>query len=315
MNITGLHHVTAIASDPQRNLDFYVGVLGLRLVKRTVNFDDPGSYHFYFADANGSPGTVITFFPWPNARRGRPGAGEVAATAFAIPEASVDYWLRRLSAHHVPAERAGRRFGANVIRLADPDGLRVELIPSPIPAAGQPWARSAVPAEHALRGFHGVTLALDDLEPTARLLTEAFGYRLAGEAGDRVRLSSADENAPGNCVDLLRLSPGAPAGTAAGSVHHVAFRAADDDVQATFRRELGARGFGVSPVMDRTYFHSIYFREPGGVLFEIATDTPGFAIDESPERLGEELRLPSWMESSRPRIEAVLPPITLPRAA
>lgn len=315
MNITGLHHVTAIASDPQRNLDFYVGVLGLRLVKRTVNFDDPGSYHFYFADANGTPGTIITFFPWPHARRGRPGTGEVAATAFTIPETSVDYWIQRLKTHAIPVERPGRRFGADVIRFADSDGMAIELVPSSILVPARPWDRATVPPEHALRGFHGVTLAVNDIEPTADLLTRTFGYRVAAETGDRVRLASAEDNAPGATIDLRRIPAGAPAGTAAGSVHHIAFRVSDDETQSAFRRELGALGLGVSPVMDRTYFHSIYFREPGGVLFEIATDSPGFAIDESPENLGEALRLPSWMEAARPRIEAVLPRITLPTAA
>lgn len=313
MNITGLHHVTAIASDPQRNLDFHAGVLGLRLVKRTINFDDPGSYHFYFGDNVGSPGTLLTFFPWPNARRGSRGSGETTATAYAIPEDSVGYWLERLKENRVNVERTTPRFGEEVLRAEDPDGMTIELVATPVPGSVQPWTDGPVPAGRALRGFHSVTLAVDDPAETARLLTDTFGYKPAGEEGSRSRfVSTADI---GRIVDLVQTPGAALPRLGAGSVHHVAFRAADDAQQLACRKTLVAQRHGVSPVMDRTYFHSIYFREPGGVLFEIATDGPGFAIDEPAEALGERLQLPAWLENSRPRIEEILPKITLPATA
>jgi glyoxalase family protein len=315
MSITGLHHVTAIASEPQRNLDFHAGVLGLRLVKRTINFDDPGSYHFYFADGVGTPGTILTFFPWPNARRGVRGTGEVEATAFAIPAESAGYWLERLKEHHVPAERTAARFGEEVIRLADADGMPIELIAST--GGGktqetQPWTGGPVPAEHALRGFHSVSLSLEDTGETATLLTATLGYERAGEAGSRTRFIAPGEGGVGKIIDLVQSPNAQPGRLGAGSVHHIALRVADDAQQLEWREKLSRLGYGVSPVMDRTYFHSIYFREPGGVLFEIATDPPGFTADESVEELGAHLRLPSWMESSRPRIEEILPGINLP---
>jgi len=311
MNPIGLHHVTAIASDPQRNLDFYAGLLGLRLVKRTVNFDDPGSYHFYFGDAIGTPGTILTFFPWPNARQGRRGVGEVEATALAIPAGSESYWIERLKEHRVVSELTTGRFGEPVIRFADPDGMLVELIAGPSPAVTD-WSDGPIPAPHAVQGFQGVTLALANLDPTAKLLTDALGYEVVREEGDSLRLRAAGDSAPGKTIDLHRIVDGRRGITAAGSVHHIAFRAPDDATQIAWREKLIALGYGVSPVMDRTYFRSIYFREPGGVLFEIATDGPGFTHDEPIAELGEHLHLPSWMESARPRIEAVLPSITLP---
>jgi glyoxalase family protein len=313
--IRGLHHVTAIASDPQRNLDFYVGLLGLRFVKRTVNFDDPGTYHFYFGDRRGTPGTILTFFPWPRARRGIRGSAQVEATAFAIPQDSVGFWLERLKQQHVTAEKVPSRFGEEVIRLLDPDGLLIELITVTAdvwPAKIEPWPEIPVPPEHALRGFHSVSAALEGYERTARLLTETFGYRLADQSGNRFRFVSADESAPGRIIDLL-CQPDAPAGrVAAGSVHHIAFRAKDDTEQLQWRERLVDLGYNVTPVVDRTYFHSIYFREPGGVLFEIATEPPGFTLDEKVEELGMHLRLPAWMESARSQIEEILPPVHVP---
>lgn len=300
MKLTGLHHVTAIAGDPQRNLDFYAGVLGLRLVKRTVNFDDPGSYHFYFGDETGSPGTILTFFPWPHARRGVRGTGEVEATAFAIPKNSTGHWLDRLKAHGVTLGGVTERFGEEVIRFADPDGMLIELIASESDDKGP-----------ALAGFHGITAALDERDATARVLTETLGYRLVGQEGNRSRYA-AEADGPGRFVDLLHLPHQGPGHSGAGSVHHIAFRVPDDATQATARRTIASLGLGVSPVMDRMYFHSIYFREPGGILFELATDGPGFATDETPETLGETLKLPSWMENGRSRIETLLPKIHLP---
>jgi glyoxalase family protein len=310
--IPGLHHVTAIAGDPQRNLDFYVGLLGLRFVKRTVNFDDPGSYHFYFGDNRGTPGTILTFFPWPGARRGIRGTGQIEATAFAISPDSTGFWLERFNQQHVTAERTSPRFGEEVIRLTDPDGLLIELITSNSLPAIEPWPDSPVSAEHSLRGFHSVSAALEGYERTARLLTESFGYGLIEESGNRFRFASPDDGAPGKIVDLI-CSPDTGFGrVAAGSVHHIAFRAKDDTEQLLWREHLVELSYNVTPVIDRTYFHSIYFREPGGVLFEIATEPPGFTLDEKVDELGSHLRLPAWMESARSQIEQILPPIQIP---
>jgi glyoxalase family protein len=311
-SITGLHHVTAIAGDPQRTLDFYVGLLGLRFVKRTVNFDDPASYHFYFGDARGTPGTILTFFAWPGARRGIHGTGQIEAPAFAIPPNSVGYWLDRFKEHHVPAEKTPARFGEEVIRFADPDGLVIELIASISSAGFEPWADSTVPVEHSLRGFHGVSIALEGYEQTAKLLTETFGYRLVEQLNNRFRLASPSEAGAGRIVDLLCTPDGSPGRVAAGSVHHIAFRARDAAEQLVWRERLVDLGYNVTPVIDRTYFHSIYFREPGGVLFEIATDPPGFTLDENIEELGNQLRLPPWLEPTRSQIEEVLPAIKVP---
>jgi glyoxalase family protein len=310
--IPGLHHVTAIATDPQRNLDFYVGLLGLRFVKRTVNFDDPGTYHFYFGDNRGTPGTILTFFPWPGARRGTRGTVQVETTAFAISSDSIAYWLERLKQHHVAAEKTSPRFGEEVVRFVDPDGLLIELIASESQGKADPWPDSPVAAAHAVRGFHSVSAALEGYERTARLITETFGYRLADQSGNRFRFLSADDSASGRIIDLLCQPDMAMGRVAAGSVHHIAFRAKDEAEQLRWRKRLVDLGYNVTPVIDRTYFHSIYFREPGGVLFEIATDPPGFALDEKVEELGTHLRLPSWMESARTQIEEILPPIHVP---
>jgi glyoxalase family protein len=312
--IVGLHHVTAIASDPQRNLDFYVGLLGLRLVKRTVNFDDPGTYHFYLGDVRGTPGTILTFFSWPGARRGHRGVGQIEATSFAISPDSVGYWLDRFKEQHVTAEKTPARFGEEVIRFTDPDGLMLELIASDSSGKTESWIDPAAagPAEHSLRGFHSVSAALEGYERTAKLLTESFGYRLVEESGNRFRFAAPSESGSGRIVDLLCMPDGRPGAIAAGSVHHIAFRAKDDAEQLQWREHLVELGYNVTPVIDRTYFHSIYFREPGGILFEIATEPPGFTLDEKLDELGMHLRLPPWMESARRQIERVLPPIKLP---
>jgi len=310
--ISGLHHVTAIASDPQPNLDFYVGLLGLRLVKRTVNFDDPGTYHFYFGDGQGTPGTILTFFPWPGARRGIRGIGQIEATAFAISPDSIGYWLDRFKEQHVTAEKTSARFGEEVIRFTDPDGLLVELIAADSPGKVESWTTSTVPAEHSLHGFHSVSAALEGYERTAQLLTQSFGYRLVKESGNRFRFAAPSESSPGRIVDLLCMPDSRAGHVAAGSVHHIAFRAKDDNEQLQWREHLVELGYNVTPVIDRTYFHSIYFREPGGILFEIATEPPGFTLDEPIDELGSKLRLPPWMESARSQIERVLPPIKLP---
>ncbi|MDR3741879.1 MAG: ring-cleaving dioxygenase [Terracidiphilus sp.] len=308
--IVGLHHVTAIASDPQRNLDFYTQVLGLRLVKRTVNFDDPGTYHFYFGDDAGHPGTLLTFFPWAGAERGERGAGETIATAFSVPPGSFAYWKQRLAAHNV-ASTEETHFGATYLAFDDPDGMRIELVEHSEAAPSTPPRTSDVPAAYAIQGFYGVTLLQLSLGRSAALL-EIMGFAQVGREGDRVRFAPAGD-ALGRFVDLVIDEKAYPYQMGAGSVHHIAFRAADDAAQLAWREQLGQHVF-VTDVRDRTYFHSIYFREPGGVLYEIATDPPGFGVDEPAESLGEALRIPAWLEPHRAQIEQKLAPITLHKA-
>ena len=310
VKLSGIHHITAIAGDPQRNLDFYTQILGLRLVKRTVNFDDPGSYHFYFGDRNGRPGTILTFFPWPGARRGSRGTGQVVATGFAVAPGAIDYWKSRFKENHVLAEEAGPRFGQAVLRFTDPDGLMLELIESTHLENVDLNYRSSVPREFAVRGFNAPTLELQSAELTERLLTQTFGFELVTQENNRRRFAL---EAAGSTQQLdLVVRPDTGFGNiAAGTVHHIAFRATSDEEQRQWREMLGGLGFGVTPVIDRQYFHSIYFREPGGILFEIATDGPGFATDEPVESLGQSLRLPRQYEAHRDSIEKVLPPITL----
>ena len=315
--IPGIHHITAIAGDPQRNHDFYTGLLGLRLVKRTVNFDDPGTYHLYFGDGAGHPGTILTFFPWPGVPRGRRGTGEVSATAFLVPAGALDFWAKRLGAAGLASARIRERFGEPVLTFEDPDGMSLELIESEAlaPAAHLPRlaAEAAIPAPNAIAGFHSATLDLRSRERTEALLGTTMGFEPAGEQEGRRRFRAAGQG-PGAAVDTLE-SPGSRRGElGAGSVHHIAWRTRDDSTQAEWLERLPRLGLDVTPVQDRQYFRSIYFREPGGVLFEIATDPPGFATDESLEHLGEALKLPPWLEPTRARIESVLPPLKL-RAA
>ena len=311
--ILGIHHITAIAGDPQRNLDFYTAVLGLRLVKLTVNFDDPGTYHFYFGNESGTPGSILTFFPWPHAPRGVVGTGQVTATTFAIPTGSVPYWQARLSSHDVAVTDAGERFGETVITIADPDGLPLEFIASPRARPELAWTSSTVDREHAICGFHSATLAEEGYEQTARLLTGTMGFALVGSEENRFRYHAARDEAAA-VVDVV-CTPGGRAGRlGTGTVHHIAWRTPDDAQQLEWRSELARLGYNVTPVIDRTYFHSIYYREPGGVLFEIATNPPGFAIDEPREHLGEHLMLPRHYEAERATLERILPPLTLPNA-
>lgn len=308
----GIHHVTAIASDPQKNLDFYAGVLGMRLVKRTVNFDDPTTYHFYFADGEGTPGSILTFFPWPGSRRGRQGAGQVGVTSFAILPGAVGFWIERFIRHRVEFEHPKTRFDEErVISFKDPDGFLGELVAHPVAETREGWAGPGVPVEHSIRGVYSVTLWQESCDLTGKLLTDSFGFDPVREQASIFRYA-ANGRGLGSVVDL-RCVPGLWAGTmGAGTVHHVAFRAPDDDAQLRVRNELVAKGYNVTPQMNRDYFHSIYFREPGGVLFEVATDPPGFTIDESLDRLGRSLKLPEWLEPRRFEIEALLPNIRLP---
>jgi glyoxalase family protein len=310
--IEGLHHVTAIAGEPQPNIGFYTGVLGLRLVKVTVNFDDPTTYHLYYGDGGGHPGTILTFFPWPGTFRGRIGTGQLTVTSFAVPEKSLAYWRERLSKGGIEFDDARSDFGEEMLFLRDPDGLQLELVSTSNAEPDRVWERGPVPTEHAIRGFHHVTLSENGYERTASLLTDTLGFKQIAKQGNRFRYAVAD-GAPSSMVDLVCAPEGRPGRVAVGTVHHVAWRTATDEEQAQWRDTLGQLEYDVTPIIDRQYFHSIYFREPGGVLFEIATDPPGFATDETVERLGSALKLPPWLEEARPELERLLPRIEPPR--
>ncbi len=311
LRTTGIHHITAIASDPQRNLDFYTGVLGLRLVKQTVNFDDPGTYHFYFGDEGGSPGTILTFFPWPHINRGVHGAGAVATTTYAVPSGSLGAWADRLASHDVTATTVDR-FGQTALAFEDPDGLKLELIEDQAVDAVPAWTGGGVGSDLAIRGFHSATLLVRDLSRMEKLLAGAFGMEKVATEGNRTRFRAIGEGASpnGRFVDVIA-DPTAPMHKLGGGiVHHIAMRAASDAQQAEWAKTMIQTGLRPTPVADRFYFRSIYFREPQGVLFEIATDGPGFATDEPLGRLGETLKLPA-QEHLRDRIESVLPKVVV----
>lgn len=308
--ISGIHHITAIASDPQKNIDFYVGVLGLCMVKKTVNFDDPGTYHFYFGDAAGSPGTILTFFPWPGAKRGTQGSGSVIATAFAVPVGSIERWTARLSDLRVVITGRGTRFGSKFLAFQDHDGMGLEVIETPGMETLPAWG---LDASMAIRGFHSATLSVRSCEATSRMLRDGLGMIEQGSENGRQRFVSVDQSgAIGRVIDVITEPDRAPSRLGAGVVHHIAVRAADDAHELALQRMLADAGHGVTEVRERFYFRSVYYRERGGVLFEIATDAPGFAIDESPDALGMALKLPPQYESVRARLEAHLPPVTIP---
>ncbi len=309
-----IHHITAIAGDPQRNLDFYAGMLGLRLVKVTINFDDPTTYHLYYGDELGRPGSLLTFFPWPHGRRGRQGTGQAGSVALAIPPASLGFWIERLLSHNMKYGGPARRFGEQVLSLADPDGLLLELVATRRAAGIVPWGEGAVAPEHAIRGLHGTTLWEDGDTGTADLLVRTLGFEPAGEEDGLLRFQSSEAEI-GTFVQLRR-APGFWRGAdGVGTVHHVAFRAASEAAQLDRRAQIEAGGIEITPVIDRRYFRSVYFREPGGVLFEIATDAPGFTVDEPPAELGTRLMLPPAFEARRQEIEGALPAVRLPQPA
>jgi glyoxalase family protein len=313
--IPGIHHVTAISGPPQLNVDFYTGHLGQRLVKKTVNFDAPDTYHLYYGDQAGSPGTIMTFFPFANAGRGRAGPGMASAVAYAVRKGGLDAWMMRLAEEAVDFEGPRERFGERMIALADPDGMRVELIETDMADAPDDQAGESGGGKPRDDGFHSVTLWLSEPTPTARVLTDLFGYEGAGhETGDgveRLRFRSPSRGR-GSVVDLVRSDARSIGRQGAGTIHHVAFRAEDDAAQQEWRERATAAGLNVTPVIDRQYFNAIYFREPGGVLFEIATDPPGFATDETPSELGTHLMLPPQYEARRKDLERVLPPLQVP---
>jgi catechol 2,3-dioxygenase-like lactoylglutathione lyase family enzyme len=311
-SILGIHHVTAIAGDAGRNIDFYTRSLGLRLVKVTVNFDDPTSYHLYYGDASGHPGTLLTFFVWPGARRGRIGNSQVTTSSFAIPRGAAQYWRERLRAHSVEFEVPEERFGDSLIAVPDPDGLRLELIESGLEDRSYVWEGSDVPPDAAIHGFHSTTLSETVYERTARLLTDTMELRMSGNEQNRYRYQVPGVGSA-KTIDVVCAPGGVEGHVGVGTVHHIAFRTRNDEEQTAWLGELSRLGYNLSPVMDRVYFHSIYYREPGGILFEIATDPPGFTVDEPLDRLGTTLKLPPWFESHRREIEASLPEIAVLR--
>lgn len=306
--ILGLHHITAIAGQAQRNHDFYSKLLGLRLVKKTVNFDDPNTYHFYFGDTTGAAGTILTFFPGGGVATGRPGIGQASAVSYSVPAGSFPFWMQRFEERQVPYQLLEERFGEPCLAFTDPDGLALELVVSNTYDERVPWTTMEVGAAVALRGFHAVQLTLGRAAATVALLTEVFGYRVLRQQGACCRLIT-DAVPEAAIVDVIETVHGSQGHVAGGSVHHVAFRVADDAALLYFREVLVRRGLNVTPQIDRQYFHSVYFREPGGVLFEIATDNPGFLIDEPPAELGTHLLLPPQHEARRAQITAHLPQI------
>jgi glyoxalase family protein len=305
--MSGLHHVTAIAGDPIRNFRFYTRDLGLRFVKKTVNFDDPGTYHFYYGDETGRPGNILTFFPWAGVPAGRRGVGETHQTAFRVPQRSLGYWTQRFVEKGITYEALEKRFGESVLPFTDPDGMALALVGIPGAESEPGWSNGDVPAEHAIRGFHGVTLLLDSAAKTGAVLTDVFGFEETAREGSVIRFK-APGDVEGSVVDIYEAKGFLRGHQGGGSVHHIAFRAADDAEQGKMAERLVSdHGLHPTEQRDRNYFRSIYFREPGGVLFEIATDIPGFAVDEPVETLGRDLKLPSFLEAQRKQIEGVLP--------
>jgi glyoxalase family protein len=301
--ILGLHHITAIAGDAKRNFNFYSNILGLRFIKKTVNFDDPGTYHFYFGDEAGSAGTILTFFPWGEGiQQGRKGSGMATEIGYSVPKGSLDFWQKRFEQYNVIYNKPAEKFGEKYLTFLDPDGLKLELIESKADDNRKAWETDEVKADVATKGFHNITLTLNDIKPTAAILTEIFGYKLIDQDVNRYRYATdAVENAA--IVDLVELADEKRGLNANGTVHHVAFRVKNDEILMHFREKIEAYGLSITPQIDRQYFHSLYFREPGGVLFEIATDNPGFTVDESLEELGQNLKLPAQYESQRAAIE------------
>ncbi len=307
----GLHHVTAIASDPQKNIDFYVTGLGLRLVKKTVNFDDPGTYHLYYGDESGRPGTLMTFFPWRGIQPGRIGAGQSTSTAFSVPAGSLGWWVDHFASVGAGAHITSTSSSEERLLVRDPDGLQIELVATSLDDPRDPWDSASVPAEYAIRGQHSSVLTVRDAEQTIALMTDDLGMRVVEQEGNRTRLAAGD-GLPGALVDVHASSLAVAGLQAGGTVHHIAFRVPDQATQQVWRDELASRGHPVTQILDRQYFTSIYFREPGGVLLEIATDTPGFDIDEPLLELGRALKLPPWLEPSREQIEHAVIPIRVP---
>lgn len=300
----GIHHITAIVADPQENVDFYASVLGLRLVKKTVNFDDPETYHLYFGDETAKPGTIITFFPWGNAYKGKIGDGQVGVTSYVVPVGALPFWEKRLEKFNISFSKT-TRFEEQVVTFDDPHGLHLEIVERQQGEANT-WEMGGITSEVAIKGFGGATLYTANAEKTIELLETVMGLERVGEENGLMRLRATGEL--GNVIDV-KLTPMGIGQMGVGTVHHIAWRAEDDADQLDWKQQVETYGLGVTPVQDRNYFNAIYFREYGEILFEIATDPPGFAIDESPESLGQALKLPEQYEQHRKNIQRVLPPV------
>ncbi len=304
--ILGLHHITAISDNAQRNHDFYTRVLGLRLVKKTVNFDDPGTYHFYYGNEEGTPGTILTFFPWEGIGQGYPGTGMATEISYSVPPGSLEFWEERFKKFNVPVKEKTERFGETHLPFADPDGLALTLVVPTLTDPRKGWETIDIHSEHATKGFCQSTLTLRKMEKTAKILTDIFGYRLLSQEANRYRFIT-DAIPTANIIDLLEEPDGKSGRNTAGTNHHIAFRVKDESIQMALREQILENGLLPTPKIDRDYFYSVYFREPGGVLFEIATDVPGFTVDEPLAELGTHLKLPEQFEPSRNIIEETLP--------
>jgi glyoxalase family protein len=303
--IFGLHHITAIAASAQRNYDFYTGVMGLRLVKKTVNFDDPETYHFYFGDETGSPGTLLTFFPWEWMVPGRPGPGMATNIGYSVPGGSVAFWMQRFTDKKVKYDPPRERFGELFLAFEDPDGLRLELVFTAEEDKRKPWETAEIKADAATRGFRYAVLTVRSMTATARLLTEVLGYHLAAQDGNRYRFAT-DAVDGASIIDLIEMPTAISGNGSAGTIHHLAFRVKNEDALMEYHDIISDMGLQITPKIDRDYFYSVYFREPGGVLFEFATENPGFAIDEPVDRLGTGLQLPKQLEPYRTNITKAL---------
>ena len=303
--VMGLHHITAIASQAKTNLDFYTQVLGLRLVKKTVNFDDPGTYHFYYGNESGAPGTILTFFPWEGIGAGRNGTGLATHIGYSVPKGALSFWKQRLTQFNIPYEEA-EKFGEPMLSFKDPDGLQLQFIEGTAPDPRTPWVVDGITKDQALKGFHHVTLTLDQAAPTARILTDILGYQQLKSEGQTIRFKNQNIDTA-NILDIIEDPKGKPGYNAAGTNHHIAFRVKNDDILMDYREKVLAAGLQITPKIDRDYFFSLYFREPGGVLFELATDNPGFTRDEPLQSLGSALKLPKQYEGFREKIAATLP--------
>ena len=307
--IKGIHHITAIAGNAKKNHDFYTRVLGLRLVKKTVNFDDPHTYHFYYGDKVGTPGSILTFFPWEGITTGRRGARQVTEIGYVVPEGSLDFWLKRFEDNNVIYNKPAEKFGEQYLSFLDPDGLKIELTVPKNADKREPWVTNEVNSENATRGFHHITITSNKIEATAKILTDIFGYKLLEQHVNRYRfITDAVDNAA--IVDLVEIPAEIAGHVAGGSVHHVAFRVENEEVLMQYREKIANLGLHITEKIDRNYFYSLYFREPGGVLFELATENPGFATDETVEQLGSGLKLPAQYESIREEIEDSLPKLS-----
>jgi len=307
MATRGIHHITVVAGDPKQNYEFYTQVLGLRSVKKTVNFDDPSVYHLYYGNEHGDPGTILTFFPWEHLQDGKPDVGQVVAISFSVPTGSKNFWLNHLQNQNIDIEAPFSRFGKEVIGLQDPNGLHLEIVFDPKANTVDGWDGGPIPNEHTIRGFHGATLAERNYTKTGQLLEEHLGFNKTNQLDNRhLYETEADFGSVIEIIDQFDLN----GRDGKGTVHHIAFRAENEDEQFDICQQLEYKGYYLTEVKDRQYFKSVYFHEPGGILFEIATDPPGFTTDEDPEELGTALKLPPWLETHRHNIERELPELT-----